>query len=253
MQSAKLSLYSLGFLVRIFARTLVSDIFVPYNSNSMKLLAPLLALSALASSAKAAVVYHDTRTYYSNTIDVGSSFVNIFNVAKFNIPQATLTGVTVKVVQSTMTGSITITNTGGLAASVEAFNTAFTARQFTTGLGYSQTTVNIYDVVTTPDWQSTNLQSGVSQTFNIGSGQTFVVADQNIASGFWGAYTGSGNVTFSARDVQTVSVSGSGFQAETGNAKATTQFAIVYSFSIPEPSTALLGGLASILLFRRRR
>ncbi|MFN6044987.1 MAG: PEP-CTERM sorting domain-containing protein [Verrucomicrobiota bacterium] len=27
----------------------------------------------------------------------------------------------------------------------------------------------------------------------------------------------------------------------------------MYSFSIPEPSTALLGGLASILLFRRRR
>jgi hypothetical protein len=33
----------------------------------------------------------------------------------------------------------------------------------------------------------------------------------------------------------------------------TTQFAIVYSFSIPEPSTTLLGGLAGLLLFRRRR
>lgn len=200
-----------------------------------------------------AVVYYDTRTYYSSTIDVGSSFVNIFNIAKFNIPEATLTGVTVKVIQSTMTGSITVTNTGGVAASIEAFDSAFTARQFTTGLGYSQTTVNLNNVTTTPAWQSTTLQPSVAQTFNIGSGQNFVVTDQNIASGFWGAYTGSGNVTFSARDVQSITVTGDSFTQNASNTKATTQFAIVYSFSIPEPSTALLGGLAGLLLFRRRR
>lgn len=217
----------------------------------MKLFTSLFSLIALTGAANAAI-YYDTRTYYSNTIDVDGAY-NIFNVAKFNIPEATLTGVTVKVVQSTMTGSITITNTGALAASVLAFDSTFTARQSTTGLGYSQTTVSIDDVVTTPDWHTTTLQSGVAQTFNIGSGQTFVVADQNIASGFWGAYTGSGNVAFNARDVYSVSVQGGNFQANVANAKATTQFAIVYSFSIPEPSTALLGGLASILLFRRRR
>jgi len=224
-----------------------------YNSNSMKLLSPLLAFSALASTANAAI-YYDTRTYYSNTIDVGSSFVNIFNVAKFNIPQATLTGVTVKVVQSTMVGSITITNTGGVAAAIEAFDSQFTARQITAGLGYAQTTVDINNVVTSPAWQSvTSLQPSASQTLNIASGQSFVVADQNIASGFWGAYTGSGNMTFSARDIQTITVTGDSFTQNASNAKATTQFAVVYSFSIPEPSTALLGGLASILLFRRRR
>jgi len=219
----------------------------------MKLLAPLIALVAFANSAKAAVVYYDTRTYYSSTIDVGSSYVNTFNVAKFNIPQATLTGVTVKVIQSAMTGSITVTNTGGVAASIEAFDSAFTARQFTSGLGYSQTTVNLNNVTTTPAWQSATLQPGVAQTFNIGSGQNFVVNDQNIASGFWGAYTGSGNVTFSARDVQSITVTGDSFTQNASNTKATTQFAIVYSFSIPEPSTALLGGLAGLLLFRRRR
>ena len=219
----------------------------------MKLLGSLLALCALASSASAAI-YYDTRTYYSNTIDVGSSSVNIFDVAKFNIPQATLTGVTVKVVQSTMTGSITITNTGGVAAAIEAFNSEFTSREFTAGLGYSLATVNINNVVTTPTWQSiTNLQPGASQTFNIASGQNFVVADQNIASGFWGAYTGSGNVTFSARDVQRITTTGDSFGQDASNANATTQFAIVYSFSIPEPSTTLLGGLAGLLLFRRRR
>ena len=142
----------------------VSGVFFSAATDTptfMKFLTPLLALTALASSAKAAVVYYDTRTYYSNTIDVGSSFVNIFNVAKFNIPQATLTGVTVKVVQSTMTGSITVTNTGGVAASIEAFDSAFTAKQFTTGLGYSQTTVNINDVVTSPEWHSVTLQPSV--------------------------------------------------------------------------------------------
>lgn len=219
----------------------------------MKQLAPLLALAALASSAKAAVTYYDTRTYYSNTIDVGSSFVNIFDVAKFNIPQATLTGVTVKVVQSTLTGSITVTNTGGVAATMEQFNSAFTAKQFTTGLGYSQSTVNINDVVTSPTWQSVLLQPGVGQSLSIGSGQTFAVADQNIGSQYFGAYTGSGNVTFSARDLQSITVTGDSFTQNASNAKVTTQFAIVYSFSIPEPSTALLSGMACMLFFRRRR
>ena len=220
----------------------------------MKLLAPLLAFTALASSAKAAVVYYDTRTHYSNTIDVGASYVNLFDVAKFNIPEAVLTGVTVKVVQSTMKGSITISNTGDVAAGIEAFESDFTARQFTTGLGYSLVTVNISDVETTPAWDSlTNIQPGVSQTLDIASGQNFVVADQNIASGFWGAYTGSGNVTFSARDIQTITTTGDSFGQNAANAKVTTQFAIVYSFSIPEPSTTLLGGLAGLLLFRRRR
>lgn len=219
----------------------------------MKLLVPLFALTALASSANAAVTYYDTRTYYSNTIDVGSSFVNIFNVAKFNIPQATLTGVTVKVVQSTMTGSITVTNTGGVAATMEQFNSAFTAKQFTTGLGYSQSTITLNDVVTSPTWQSVTLQPGVAQTLSIGSGQTFAVADQNIGSQYFGAYTGSGNVTFSARDVQSITVTGDSFTQNASNAKVTTQFAIVYSFSIPEPSTALLGGMACMLFFRRRR
>lgn len=219
----------------------------------MKFLASLLALTALASTAKAAVVYYDTRTYYSNTIDVGSSYVNLFNVAKFNIPQAVLTGVTVKVTQSTMTGSITISNTGGIASAIESFESAFTVRQSTTGLGYSQTTMTIDNVVTTPAWDSVTLQPGASQTYNIASGQNFPVADQNIASGFWGAYTGSGNVTFSARDVQTITTTGDTFGQNAANAKVTTQFAIVYSFSIPEPSTTLLGGLAGLLLFRRRR
>lgn len=222
----------------------------------MKLSTSMFALVALAGSATAATTYYDSRTYYSNTTDVGSSFSN-FNVAKFNITGATLTSVTVKVVQSTMTGSITVTNNGGVPATIEAFDSAFTARQLSGGsnpnLGYTSTTLNINDVVTSPTWESATLQPSVAQTFNIASGQTFAVVDQSIASTFWGAYTGSGNVTFQARDVQTVTVSGASFIQDSINTKATTQFAVVYNFSIPEPSTALLGGLASLLLFRRRR
>jgi hypothetical protein len=218
----------------------------------MKLLAPLLAFSALASTANAAI-YYDTRTYYSNTIDVGSTFVNIFDVAKFNIPEAVLTGVTVKVVQSTMNGSITVTNLGTIVAQVNEFSAEFETRQITSGIGYTQTTVNLAEVVTTPDWASVNLQPNVAQNYTIESGQTFAMADQNIASGFWSAYTGAGNVTFSARNRRDVTITSDGIDLRTANAKTTTQFAVVYSFSIPEPSTALLGGLASILLFRRRR
>jgi hypothetical protein len=218
----------------------------------MKLFTSLFSLIALTGAANAAI-YYDTRTYYSNTIDVGSTFVNIFDVAKFNIPQATLTGVTVKVVQSTFNGSITVTNQGSITAQVNLFNASFNASQFTSGLGYAQTTANITNVVTSPDWASTNLQPNTAQNFTIASGQTFVVADQNIASGFFGAYTGAGNVTFSASNPRLVTITGDDGRFQTSNAKTTTQFAIVYTFSIPEPSTALLGGLASILLFRRRR
>lgn len=218
----------------------------------MKLLAPLLALTALASTASAAI-YYDTRTYYSNTIDVGATYVNIFDVAKFNIPEAVLTGVTVKVVQSTMKGSITVTNPGTIVAQVNEFEAQFNTRQITSGLGYTPTTLTLVDVATTPDWSSVNLQPNVAQNFTIAPGQTFAVADQVIASGFWGAYTGTGNVTFSARNQRTVNITSEAINLTTANAKTTTQFAVVYSFSIPEPSTTLLGGLAGLLLFRRRR
>lgn len=212
----------------------------------------LFALAALASQASA-TTYFGTTTYYSSTMDVGSSFNNTFTVSKFNIPEATITGITVKVIQSTMVGSITVTNSAAIAATIDSFNSTFTAKQFTSGLGYTQTSVNINDVVTTPEWQSTTLQASSSQVFSIGSGQTFTITDQSIASQYWGAYTGAGSVTFSARDQQSVTVSGDSFTVSSGNAKATTQFAVVYTYSIPEPGSALMVGLAGLLCFRRRR
>ncbi len=212
----------------------------------------LIAAAALASRANAAT-YFGTATYYSATMDVGSSFNNTFTVAKFNIPEATITGITVKVIQSTMVGSFTVTNSAAIAATIDQFNSTFTAKEFTSGLGYTQTSVNITDVVTTPDWQSATVQPSSSQVFSIGSGQTFTVTDQTIASQYWAAYTGAGSVTFSARDQQNITISGDNYNLNTSNTKATTQFAVVYTYSIPEPSSALMVGLASLLCFHRRR
>lgn len=113
----------------------------------MKFFVTFLALSALIGPAKAAVIYYDTHASYSNTIDVGASYANLFKIAKFNIPQATLTGASVKVIHRARTGSITVTNTGGITASIQALDSAFTAKQFHAGHDSSQPTVNLGDAM----------------------------------------------------------------------------------------------------------
>ncbi len=113
----------------------------------MKFFVTFLTLSALIGPAKAAVIYYDTHASYSNTIDVGASYANLFKIAKFNIPQATLTGASVKVIHRARTGSITVTNTGGITASILALDSAFTAKQFHAGHDSSQPTVNLGDAM----------------------------------------------------------------------------------------------------------
>jgi hypothetical protein len=225
-----------------------------YNLPARKLLLALGAATVFTTdNSSAATIYYGTQTSYSNTIDVGSSFVNLFDVAKFSIPEATLISVTVKVIQGTLTGAITVTNNGVVNAEMEQFESLLTARQFTSGLGYSQVNSNITDVVTSPAWQTATLQPGIAQTFIIESDQTFAVTDQSIGSEFWDAYTGTGNVTFSARNVHSVTVTGDNFILNSSDGKATTQFAVVYNYSIPEPTSALLGSLGALFLLRRRR
>lgn len=222
--------------------------FVPPMKKSLLI---LIAAAALASRANAAT-YFGTATYYSATMDVGSSLQN-FTVAKFNIPEATITSITVKVTQSTLVGSITVTNSSIVEASITGLDSRFISRGVTSGLGYNQTTVWIQGVVTTPEWQTVTLEQGVPQVMSISPGQIFNVADQTIASQYWNAYTGSGDVTFAANNSSFVETTGEVVTTNASNAKTTTQFAVVYTYSIPEPSSALMVGLASLLCFHRRR
>jgi hypothetical protein len=113
----------------------------------MKFFAPLLALTLLVDPTNAAVIYYSTHAPNSNTIDVGASYANLFKVAKFNISLAMLTGATVKVIRIANTGSITVTNTGGITASIEALDDTFTAKQLTAGHDPYQPTVNLGNAI----------------------------------------------------------------------------------------------------------
>lgn len=218
----------------------------------MKIKAIALVAAALVAHAQAAT-YSGSKTYFSSTNQVGSSFVNLFEVAKLNLPDAVITGITVSVIAGELQGFINVTNTGADPATLTEFDSSFTARQFTSGLGYVQTTDDIATVLTNPDWQSTSLQPGVLQSFTVLSGQQFSIDSQSIDEAFWDAYVGEGTVTFSARNARNVSITGDDLLLSTGGLFTTAQFAVTYDYLIPEPATALLGGLGFVMLLRRRR
>lgn len=77
-----------------------------------------------------------------------------------------------------------------------------------------------------------------------------------ISSGFWGGYTGSGSFNVSFLSSQSFSVSGiGGLQSLSIASKISPTVAVTYTYSVtvPEPTTALLGGIGLLSLMRRRR
>ena len=144
----------------------------------MKFLALPLSLLGLTSASKAAI-YYDSLTYYSNTIDPGSTRLNVFDVAKFDIAQATLASAMVKFIQSTMTYSITVANSWSNIATIVQFDgdlMSKASRQFTFDQVYSQTTINARDAVTGSVWQATVLQPIFDNDFNIKSVPIFTIS-----------------------------------------------------------------------------
>ena len=193
----------------------------------------------------------------SSTNNVSTTYYD-FHVGKFNSSLGTLTGVQVSVIQSELTGSVNVTNNALLNASVDVFNTTFSARQKSTNtLGYSTTSGTIADVVTTADWNVTTISPAQTITFTANSGQSYTIASQSISGAFFAAYSavgGTGTVDFQARSIPTITTSGGSYTVDSSALATTTQFAVTYTYTaVPETSSAMLGGLGALALLRRRR
>jgi hypothetical protein len=188
------------------------------------------------------------------------NLVNAFSDVNFSIPQfdpalGTLTGVIVRVLQSNLTGSFIVTNSGASESFVPKVTSDFRVRQLTAGLGYTAGMQEFDPVLTTPSSNpSVTINPSQSVTFNINAGQTYTLIDQNISSSFFTAYQGPGSVNFEIRNRLIISTEGATYAVDAGATSTTTQMGITYTYeAIPETSSALLGGIGILLLLRRRR
>lgn len=200
-------------------------------------------------------------TVYSNVADVGGTYVN-FDLSKFDSNLGTLTGVQVSVVQSDLVGSATITDNALTSLTVTGFDSAYTVKGVTAGLGYNQNSKTIYEVVTTPDWNVTTIDPSTAETFTIDGGQSFSPSSQAIAAENFSTYSsagGTGTVRFAAKNTQSIGVTGGTYSVNSDAVKTTSQIAITYTYTaitpVPEPGSWLIvcGGLGAGLFVRRRR
>lgn len=181
-----------------------------------------------------------------------------FSMQKFNGSLGTLTGVTVSVVDSAISGSFSVTNSGLTAITVDGVTTDFRVKQ-ATSLGYAQVFEEITSLVTTPASNpSPTLNPTETAQFNITDGQGYSIADQNISNSYFAAYTsadGAGSVAFNIRNRAIITTSGSVYTVNSTNTTTSTRMAITYTYThpVPEPAAALLGGLGLLTLLRRRR
>lgn len=221
----------------------------------MKHIIPIGLLFGLAHVATAA----SYTVYSGEAVDLAFSGVEAqFHIPQFDTSLGTLTGVTVKVVASNLTGSFEITNNGIAAMTVDLVTSDYRVRQVTSGLGYTQQTREIDPVETSPQSSpSVTIAPGNSQVFTINPSLGYSISDQSIAAVYFGAYSGSGNVTFGVRNRINISVSGASYTVNSSSSYTTTRMAVQYDYTptvIPEPSSALLCALgASLGLVRRRR
>lgn len=220
-----------------------------------------LLIVSLAGAFGLCSAYAQSITYYSDSQDLTATY-QTFTVPKFDPALGTLTGVTVFTtddvgnfvpVGPTINGSVKITNNAGVTLTIDNYFAQFQTRQVTSGAGYSNTFDDIDPVVTSPSMVGATIASGNNQTYTLTSGQTFDAVSQSIGSGFFATYIGAtGTVDFEARAPQTVATAGTNYTVE-NNTTTPLVFGVTYSY-IPEPSTAMLVGLASMgLLLRRRR
>jgi hypothetical protein len=220
----------------------------------MKKTFSMLAIaSALSLASLNAAIY---TVYSGSAVALGSSGSDvIFSIPQFDASLGTLTGVTVEVVQSALTGSFTVTNQGLSSILVNDVVSDFRVRQSTPGLGYSQTLIEIDPLASSPTSSpSTTINVAANQTFNITAAQGYTISDQDISSTNFSAYVGVENVDFGVRNRLIVSTSGASFAVDSTDTITTTRMAITYTYTaIPEPSTALLGALCVLGLLRRRR
>ena len=222
-----------------------------------------ILLLALASTGLASAARY---TNYSSTQFTQGTVLD-FSVAKFNSNLGTLTGVTVTVTSGNLQGSPTVTNptagTVGINAITDTFyvTTPSASGGYSSVLGYYSASLITNPVLTTPTRVSVTIPAGETQVLTIDAGQSTTLTSrdriQDIGSGFFSAYQaagGTGSVTFQAQNIFSITTTGASYTVNSSDVGNNTQFAITYTYSaIPETSSALLGGLGTLVLLRRRR
>ena len=225
-----------------------------------KTLAGIAAILLAGSALNAATVS------FTQTQTVGSNYVD-FYLGKFSTGLGTLTGVSVNVVYSTLTGSFIFTNQIATNARINAFNSAVTVMDpsLLGDLGYSTVHGTVYDVATSPKWQTTILPGHTSQTYTINATQNALTNNtQTIDPAYWDAYSsigGIGTVDLQINDLQTITSTGSSYSVDSSLAGASTQLTITYTYTagpvpVPEASTVIVQMLivaGGVWMFVRRR
>jgi hypothetical protein len=215
----------------------------------------LLAALLLASSSQAATLsYTNSATALTN--DVAQNLL----LSQFNTGLGTLTGVAVTVVFLKDGGSFTVTANSGGSVTIDDGASALRAlmqlNDPTGTLGFTGYSNSSYAFFTTPeargltvsDPQGTNLASPA--TFVVNTNAIVASTSTNIASGFWAAYQGLGNVAFTLKQNPTIffSTSGNGGSINTAPFIAEAQMFVTYNYdpvAVPEPSTAVAGALVA--------
>jgi len=211
----------------------------------MKLGIPLLITLASVQIASAA-----SYTAYSDTKIAGNSYSD-FNVPKFDTSLGVLTGVEVTVPISTLTGSATVTNPTNHSVTVDLFTSHYDVWDPAGTLGYAEQFVEIgpSGVDTTPAKTTPIGAFPASQAFLIKDGQSYHINPEIIASTYFSAYKGSGDVTFQINNLFSITTTGSSYTVSTADAGAKSQVAVTYTYDalspVPESRTIHLSGIGT--------
>lgn len=217
----------------------------------------LLGALVIAASSHAAILS------YTNTATAGGNNTPFnLTLSKFNTGLGTLTGVTVTVSFSDLSGSFDISTP--TATSVDFLSAAadtILIQGTNNTLGFTGYT-NSTTVTTTPG-TNTTIPGNSTTNFAVTPVNVLTNLSQLISNTFWSAYqtAGSGNIVFSLIQDPDISVSGGSFNVDSTAFIANSQMVVTYDYdpsvAVPEPATAVAGALVIavglVVSARRRR
>lgn len=225
----------------------------------MKLLVPLLITGSLAINAHAATVFADIEGTLNKTMTqtftqsvASNSLTTTFVYEQFNPSLGTLIGISLSIQESNDSGSFNVIASTNLRVRNPTDFITLTDNQGSGG-GYIGSSTAL---VTTPGTTS------IGHQILAGGNQTYALTEKSLIastpvtkdlSGFLATYTGTGTVSFGAKITPQIQVTGGAGTQNLENWSNATKIALVYTYAVPEPSSALLGGLGVLALLRRRR